>query len=149
MGSFSLLCGCEYRLELLHREGERWLAALGRADGAVIDVLENGKTIFIDEFGTYIHPMLTHAIVSLFGDSNSDDAYMVLMTYGTTMLRELVRDEVVLVEKNHGEESFITPLVDLGVRDGETFEKCYLAGLYGGVPITSHLIVSHTLAKRV
>ena len=101
----------------------------------IIDALENGKTIFIDEFGTYIHPMLTHAIVSLFGDSNSDDAYMVLMTHGTTMLRELARNEVVLVEKNYAEESFITPLVDLGVRDGEAFEKRYLAGLYGGVPI--------------
>lgn len=92
MGSLPLLYGCEYRFELLYREGERWLTALGRADGAVIDALENGKTIFIDKFGTYIHPMLTHAIVSLFGDSSSDDAYMVLMTYGTTMLRELVRD---------------------------------------------------------
>lgn len=56
--------------------------------------------------------MLTHAIVSLFGDSSSDDAYMVLMTHGTTMLRELVRNEVVLVEKNYAEESLITPLVD-------------------------------------
>ena len=101
----------------------------------IIDALENGKTIFIDEFGTYIHPMLTHAIVSLFGDSSSDDAYMVLMTHGTTMLRELARNEVVLVEKNYAEESFITPLIDLGVRDGEAFEKRYLAGLYGGVPI--------------
>lgn len=136
MGSLPLLYGCEYRFELLYREGERWLTALGRADGAVIDALENGKTIFIDKFGTYIHPMLTHAIVSLFGDSSSDDAYMVLMTYGTTMLRELVRDGgVVLVEKNYAEESFITPLVDLGIRDDETFEKCYLAGLYGGVSI--------------
>lgn len=101
----------------------------------IIDALENGKTIFIDEFGTYIHPMLTHAIVSLFGESSSDDAYMVLMTHGTTMLRELTRDEVVLVEKSHAEESLIIPLTDLGVRDGEAFEKRYLAGLYGGVPI--------------
>ena len=60
---------------------------------------------------------------------------MVLMTHGTTMLRELARNEIVLVEKNYAEESFITPLIDLGVRDGEAFEKRYLAGLYGGVPI--------------
>ena len=135
MGSLPLLYGCEYRLELLYREGERWLTAFGRADSAIIDALENDKTIFIDEFGTYIHPMLTHAIVSLFGDSNSDATYMVLMTHGATMLRELARNEVVLVEKNYAEKSFITPLIDLGVRDGEAFEKRYLAGLYGGVPI--------------
>ena len=101
----------------------------------IIDALENDKTIFIDEFGTYIHPTLVHAIISLFGESDSKAAYMILTTHGTNMLRELSRDEIVLVEKNHAEESLITPLRDLGVRDGEAFEKRYLAGLYGGIPI--------------
>lgn len=101
----------------------------------IIDALENDKTIFIDEFGTYIHPTLVHAIISLFGESNSEAAYMILTTHGTNMLRELTRDEIVLVEKNHAEESLITSLRNLGVRDGESFEKRYLAGLYGGIPI--------------
>lgn len=101
----------------------------------IIDALENDKTIFIDEFGTYIHPTLVHAIILLFGESNSKAAYMILTTHGTNMLRELSRDEIVLVEKNHAEESLITPLRNLGVRDGEAFEKRYLAGLYGGIPI--------------
>lgn len=101
----------------------------------IIDALENEKTIFIDEFGTYIHPTLVHAILSLFEESDSKAAHMILTTHGTHMLRELSRDEIVLVEKNHAEESLITPLRDLGVRDGEAFEKRYLAGLYGGIPI--------------
>jgi energy-coupling factor transporter ATP-binding protein EcfA2 len=101
----------------------------------IIDALENEKTIFIDEFGTYIHPTLVHAIISLFGESDSKAAYMILTTHGTSMLRELSRNEIVLVEKNHAEESVITPLRDLGVRDGEAFEKRYLAGFYGGIPI--------------
>ena len=101
----------------------------------IIDALENDKTIFIDEFGTYIHPTLVHAIISLFGESSGKSAYMILTTHGTNMLRELSRDEIVLVEKNYAEESLITPLRDLGVRDGEAFEKRYLAGLYGGIPI--------------
>lgn len=101
----------------------------------IIDALENDKTIFIDEFGTYIHPTLVHAILSLFGKTDSEAAYMALTTHDTNMLRELSRNEIVLVEKNHAEESLITPLTELGVRDGESFEKRYLAGLYGGIPI--------------
>lgn len=101
----------------------------------IIDAIEHHKTIFIDEFGTYIHPTLAHAIISLFSNAGDRSAYMVLTTHGTNMLHELKRNEIVLVEKNHSEESRITPLVKLGVRDGEAFEKRYLAGLYGGIPI--------------
>ena len=101
----------------------------------IIDAIEHHKTIFIDEFGTYIHPTLVHAIISLFSNAGDRSVYMVLTTHGTNMLHELKRNEIVLVEKNHSEESRITPLVKLGVRDGEAFEKRYLAGLYGGIPI--------------
>ena len=101
----------------------------------IIDAIENGKTIFIDEFGTYIHPTLVHAIISLFDGAESESAYMILTTHNTSMLHELTRHQIVLVEKNHAEESRITPLIKLGVRDGEAFERRYLAGLYGGIPI--------------
>jgi AAA15 family ATPase/GTPase len=101
----------------------------------IIDAIDNGKTIFIDEFGTYIHPTLANAILGLFDKDKGGNAYLILTTHSTTMLRDLARDEIVLVEKNHAEESLITPLSSLGVRDGEAFEKRYLSGLYGGIPI--------------
>jgi hypothetical protein len=39
------------------------------------------------------------------------------------------------VEKNMDEESIITPLANKPVRVGESFEKRYRQGLYGGAPI--------------
>ncbi len=75
----------------------------------IIDALEHGKTIFIDEFGSFIHPTLSSAILSLFSSKKANGAYMLLTTHDTTLLRELDRDEIVLVEKNHAEESRGTP----------------------------------------
>lgn len=101
----------------------------------IIDALENGKTIFIDEYGSFIHPTLSGAILSLFEGTKDNGAYMVLTTHDTTLLRDLDRSEVVLVEKNHAEESLITSLASLGVREGEAFESRYLSGVYGAIPI--------------
>lgn len=101
----------------------------------IIDALDNGKTIYIDEFGTYIHPTLVTAILDLFRkESNTHGAKLILNTHSTSMQSELNRDEILLVEKTLTEESRITPLADLGVRDGEAFEKRYRAGLYGAIP---------------
>ncbi len=101
----------------------------------IIDALENGKAIFIDEYGSFIHPTLSGAILALFEGRKDNGAYMMLTTHDTTLLRNLDRSEIVLVEKNHAEESLITSLASLGVRDGEAFEKRYLSGMYGAIPI--------------
>ena len=101
----------------------------------IIDALENGKAIFIDEYGSFIHPTLSGAILGLFEGKKDNGAYMMLTTHDTSLLRDLDRSEVVLVEKNHAEESLITSLTSLGVRDGEAFEKRYLSGVYGAIPI--------------
>ena len=101
----------------------------------ILDALEGDKCIFIDEYATYIHPTLSDAILSLYDGEKAGGAYMVLTTHDTALLKGLSRSEIVLVEKNHAEESLIYPLSSLGVRDGEAFEKRYLAGLYGAVPI--------------
>ncbi len=101
----------------------------------IIDALENGKAIFIDEYSSFIHPTLSGAILALFEGKKDNGAYMMLTTHDTTLLRNLDRSEVVFVEKNHAEESLITSLMSLGVRVGEAFEKRYLSGVYGAIPI--------------
>lgn len=101
----------------------------------ILDALEGGKCIFIDEFATYIHPTLSDAVLSLFDCEKAGEAYMVLTTHDTALLKGLSRSEIVFVEKDHAEESLICSLGSLGVREGEAFEKRYLAGLYGALPI--------------
>lgn len=102
----------------------------------IIDALDNGKTLFIDEFSSYIHPNLAGTIVSMFKEQaeNMKPAKLVVITHNTAMMDSLDRDEVILMEKTLGEESRAFSLKDAGARKNDAFEKRYRAGYYGGVP---------------
>jgi len=104
----------------------------------ILVALLNGKTIFIDEFGAFMHSKLLNAIVDLFesGD-NETGARLVLTTHNTSLLGRpsINRESIFFVEKNLGEESAITPFSTLSVRKDEAFERRYRDGLYGAVPI--------------
>ena len=103
----------------------------------IIDALDKGHTLFIDEFGTYLHPTLAKALVSLFSSAeNKKGARLVVNTQGTELMGEVAkRDDIILVEKNMAEESRVTPLKDRGARTTEPLESRYLRGLYGAVPV--------------
>jgi hypothetical protein len=104
----------------------------------IIDALDHGKTIYIDEFGAYIHPNLANTVIKLFKSTeNKNHAKLILNTHNTSIMTEtgLTRDEIVLVEKNFAEESIISPLSEKSVRRDEAYEKRYRQGLYGGVPM--------------
>jgi AAA15 family ATPase/GTPase len=102
----------------------------------IVDALEQGKTLYIDEFGAYLHPTLADEIIKSFKSAdNKSGAKLILNTHNTSIMASLDREDIVLVEKNMDEESIITPLANKPVRVGESFEKRYRQGLYGGAPI--------------
>jgi hypothetical protein len=103
----------------------------------IIHVLDTGGTIYIDEFGAYLHPILANTIIELFKSEENNGASLILNSHNTSIMDQtcLVRDDILLVEKNLSEESIITPLSKKAIRESEAFEKRYRKGLYGGVPI--------------
>ena len=104
----------------------------------IIDAVRRGGTVYVDEFGTSIHAELSKTVLKLFAEEDDEgrtSAALVACTQNLSLMSELKREEIVLVDKNMAEESRITPLVSLSVRAGEAFEKRYRAGLYGAVPI--------------
>jgi AAA15 family ATPase/GTPase len=103
----------------------------------IIHVLDTGGTLYIDEFGAYLHPTLANAIIALFKSDENNGASLILNSHNTSIMDQtcLVRDDIYLIEKNLGEESIVTPLSRKAVRESESFEKRYRNGLYGGVPI--------------
>jgi AAA15 family ATPase/GTPase len=104
----------------------------------IIHMLDTGGTIYIDEFGAYLHPTLANAIIALFkSEENTKGASLILNSHNTSIMDQtcLVRDDIYLIEKNLSEESIITPLIQKAVRESESFEKRYKNGLYGGIPI--------------
>lgn len=102
----------------------------------IVDALDNGYTLYLDEYGTYLHPTLAKALVYLFkGDANTTGARVILNTQSTSLMGDIAgRDDIVLVEKDAFEESRVTPLKARGVRTTEPLEKRYLSGYYGAIP---------------
>lgn len=103
----------------------------------IIEALEKGKMLFIDEFSSYIHPNLAGTIVDMFRKQASEKqpAKLTMITHNTAMMSNLNRDEMFLVEKTLGEETRVLSLRDAGARENDAFEKRYRAGYYGGVPM--------------
>ena len=95
----------------------------------------NNKSIFVDELNVKLHPLLLKFIVDLFYDENSS-AQLLYTTHDTTLMdkRFFRRDQIWFVQKDEYGYSELAALSDYKVRSDASFEKDYLAGVYGGIP---------------
>ena len=103
----------------------------------IIELISNGGVFIVDELSARLHPLLTKLIVDIFGSSQNTKAQLIFTTHDTSLLNnsQFRRDEVVFVDKNHRGESSLYALSDLKVREDATFNKDYLQGKYGAIPI--------------
>jgi len=105
----------------------------------IIDTINKGMILYIDEFGAHIHPDISQYIVRMFADStiNHAGAQLIINAHDTSLMAPdsaLGRDNIILVEKNMFEESVVKPLAKKSVRKDEQYEKRYRQGLYGAKP---------------
>lgn len=94
------------------------------------------KPIVIDEFHNKLHPLLQKYLIDLFYESTKT-GQLIYTTHDTTMLdkKYMRRDQIWFVEKDEKGQSKMFSLADFKVRNDSSFEKDYLAGIYGGIPI--------------
>ncbi len=106
----------------------------------VLEVTEQGGVFIVDEMSARLHPLLTKLIIDIFQDDNNTKAQLVFTTHDVSLLNkeQFRRDEVVFVDKNYKGESSLYSLSDLRVRDDATFNKDYLQGKYGAIPIFNY-----------
>lgn len=107
--------------------------------GPILDVLENGHTLVVDEMDSKLHPNLVEGIVKLFNskDINRNNAQLIFNTHNTNLLTADLfrRDQIWFTEKNQYGEASLYSLADFkGVRKTDAFENNYLKGKYGAVP---------------
>ncbi len=106
--------------------------------GPIIDALENGVTLVIDEIGAKLHPNLCQIIISLFNSEkvNINKAQLIFSTHNPVLMNnKLRRDQIYIIEKNSYGSSKLYSLADFGnIRNGANFMRDYLFGKYGGVP---------------
>jgi len=109
--------------------------------GPVIDSLENGHTLVIDELDSKLHPNLVCKIVSLFNskEKNPKNAQLLFNTHDTNLLSSGLfrRDQIWFTEKNKFGEGKLYSLADFkseDVRKNDSFEDNYIRGKYGAIP---------------
>lgn len=95
----------------------------------------NDKSLFVDELNTKLHPLLLKFIIDLFYKQGSM-AQLIYTTHDTTLMDKKFfrRDQIWFVQKDEYGYSELSALSDFKVRSDASFEKDYLAGVYGGIP---------------
>jgi len=93
------------------------------------------SSLFVDELNTKLHPLLLKFIIDLFYTKKSS-AQLIYTTHDTTLMDKKFfrRDQIWFVEKDEFGYSKLLSLSDFKVRSDASFEKDYLAGVYGGIP---------------
>ncbi|MEA3316353.1 MAG: ATP-binding protein [Bacteroidota bacterium] len=109
--------------------------------GPILDVIENGYTLIIDELDSKLHPNLVCKLVSLFNSKelNPKNAQLIFNTQNTNLLSSGLfrRDQIWFTEKNKFGEANLYSLADFktnNVRKTESFEENYIRGKYGSIP---------------
>lgn len=109
--------------------------------GPILDCLENGYPLIVDELDSKLHPNLVCKIVSLFNskEHNPKNAQLIFNTHDTNLLSSGLfrRDQIWFTQKDKFGAAKLYSLGDFKsdeVRKSEPFEENYLRGKYGAVP---------------
>ena len=109
--------------------------------GPVLDALEHGHLLLVDEIDASLHPLLVARLIQLFQspDTNPRCAQLLFNAHDTTLLDgehplALGRDQIWFAERDGSGASQLVPLADFKARRDESIRRRYLRGRYGGVP---------------
>lgn len=113
--------------------------------GPILDVLDKGLILAVDEFDSKLHPNLACKLIELFNSKtfNKNNAQLIFNTHNTNLLKSDLfrRDQIWFTEKNRYGEARLYSLADFKtakVRKEENYEEKYIQGKYGAVPYTEY-----------
>ncbi|PCK07266.1 MAG: RloA protein [Alteromonadaceae bacterium] len=106
--------------------------------GPMLDTLEQGCVLVIDEMHLHLHPNLSAFLVKLFYNDalNTSGAQLITTTHEATFLKASVskRDQLWIMDRCPDGSSKITPITDYSPRKDENIERGFLDGRYRGNP---------------
>jgi len=106
--------------------------------GPLLNTIQQGKVIVIDELDSRLHPKLTWTIVELFNSyANKKNAQLIFASHDTSLLNNKLfrRDQIWFTEKEKHGSTELYSLIELkGVRKESSFSKDYILGKYGAIP---------------
>ncbi|MCY4153160.1 MAG: AAA family ATPase [Aestuariivita sp.] len=100
--------------------------------------LEQGGIAIIDELDAAIHPTILPEILRWFcdNDRNPHGAQLWMSCHSVSLLDGLLKEEVLICEKSPSAATKVYKLAAIkGIRRSENYQRLYLGGVYGRVPI--------------
>ncbi len=110
--------------------------------GPMLDALDNGHVLLVDELDASLHPHLVASIVEMFQnpDENPRCAQLIFNAHdvgvmGDAEQRALGRDQIWFTEKQFDGATTLYSLADFGPRRDEALGRRYLQGRFGAIPV--------------
>ncbi|HKX72592.1 MAG TPA: ATP-binding protein [Candidatus Saccharimonadales bacterium] len=106
----------------------------------VVDALDVGGVLIIDELESKLHPLVTKELVCIFNssDKNKNNAQLIFTTHDTNLLRggHLRRDQIWFTEKDKYGASHLYSLAEYKEkpRKDASLDKDYVKGRFGAIP---------------
>ncbi|MCD8201629.1 MAG: ATP-binding protein [Clostridia bacterium] len=122
--------GRDLRSLLVDSSGTNKVIAMA---GYIVDALQNGKTLVIDEFDSGLHFELTKAVALLFNSTaNKTGGQLIFMTHDATLMdcETLFRQDQIWFVCKDNEKEYLYALADYGYDDEDVSSAGNLADMY-------------------
>ena len=123
---------------LFDSTGKKKMAALA---SYVIEALENGRILVIDELDNSLHFRITRAIIAMFNNELNRNAQLIATVHDVSLLdcQTLFRKEQIWFAHKDRENAYLYSLADFttektGVRDTTDLIERYRKGVFGALP---------------
>ncbi len=123
---------------LFDSAGTKKIAAIA---SYVIDALEKGRILIVDELDNSLHFKLTRAIIALFNNELNESAQLICTAHDVTLLdcKRLFRKEQIWFAHKDRQAAYLYSLMEFtadrdGVRDTTDLIEKYKSGVFGALP---------------
>jgi hypothetical protein len=107
--------------------------------GCILFALDHGMPLVVDELECSLHPKMTRFILDLFHnqETNTKNAQLIFATHDLGLFNRhfFRRDQLWMVRKNEFGASELYALSDFQVRPDSSYDKDYMEGRYGAIPV--------------
>ena len=120
----------------------------------VIDTLQDGKVLFVDEIDNGLHSDLLSAIVALFSSPqiNKHGAQLIINTHNRDLINNRIggfqADQIWIAEKDRFGVATLKPLLNYRVESGHSIGEMFREGRFGGIPYLNNFMDNVLKEKR-
>lgn len=107
----------------------------------VIEALEKGKTLIVDELDSSLHFKITRAIISMFNNEKNINSQLIASLHDISLLdcKKMFRKEQIWFTDKDDDETMLYSLKDFsynenGIRDTSDIQDKYSKGMFGAIP---------------